>query len=129
MDIKPAFYIISAARKGAKNNVARHATLKPAVAKLGAVKHVTGQYKGDPEQAWLLIENPLDGQNHKQAIRHLLTLYSQECALFVDCNRGAWYVYPDKPDEFQGSWVSVRHVGNLESFTTDPTSRYHYTIK
>jgi len=129
MDIKPAFYIISAARADASNNVARHAALKPAVQRLGAVKHVHGCFNGDKEHSWLVIANPLSNQAHLETIQHLLVLYSQQCALFVDSNRGAWYVYPDKPNEYQGIWTSIQHSDPADSYTIDPTTGYVYGIK
>jgi|GEM_PF-5823320 len=129
MDTKPAFYIISAARKGATNNAQRHDQLTIDLARLGAIKPVEGCFEGNLESAFLVIENPLAGEDHSDKIRKLLILYSQQCALFVDCNRGAWYLFPQGHSQYLGQWTTISKPDPDGSYTVDPVSGYTYGIK
>ena len=127
MNIKPECYIISA--HTGQYDTTRHVALGNELDRLGyAKKEVAGSYQGTQEQSWLVIAE--DYSETRLEIRELLLDYHQECALYLDSNREAYFVYPDGTEEHRGKWVEVSAVQaqKLDGYTRDIARDKYYAI-
>ena len=132
MNINPQLYIISAHTDTA-NTAERdtaHRRLDTTLHNIGPTKEVAGHYKGQSERSILVVPT-IDAQEARDAICDLLEAYNQECGLYLDSNRGAYFIYPDGTEEYQGQWQEVSyHVAQQQDgYTRDPATNKFYIIK
>ena len=129
MNTKPECYILSAYRAGAPfvENHQAHKRLGSELRRYGAIKELSGAYKGVPEECWLIIVDPEDKEPH-ETIRDLLREHGQECALYLDANRMAYYLYAHYADGIKpiGPFVEVSRefLSNYDAYTLD-NGRYY----
>lgn len=127
MNTNPECYIISANRP--QFDKAYAARMHDRLGKdiQHAKKEVEGCYKGEREASWLVVPHERDGA--REDIIRLISDYGQECALYLDANREAYYLYPDGKTRHIGAWVAATGIeGDSGDYTRDISTGRRYTV-
>jgi hypothetical protein len=133
MNTNPQCYIISAYRDGYQDahNQRRHKQLGIDLQSIGATLEVIGCYLGSEERSYLVIPTGFEDSEAREEIIRLTQDYGQECALYLDANRGAYFVDGEGNSDYQGQFVSATRPEAFaqDGYTYVPSTDKFFIIK
>lgn len=133
MNTKPQCYIISAYRESytQEHNQRRHKQLGRDLKAIGATLETVGCYLGSSEQSWLVIPAGFSDNDARNEIIRLIQDYGQECALYLDANRGAYFLDGNGNQDYQGQFIPATRSQAMaqDGYTFDPANNSFFVIK